>query len=433
MGPVVYWVELRKGTMTAIEIMAENIYLFGAGVNKVIEDRYGITPPFANDVFQVAAKLPRLFDYVNYQPLYDYIQQIWHYDKSYLAGTPFNLEECFTLLYSQFKEALNRNDKALISQLATLRLRFSGFLAELLSYFTPFVSVSAMDALGDILYSEKPTIITFNYDTFLESAIESASDLNATTAGMRYPSESNDSFMPTSDELIYSHFNWNRPLGYFIKFDEVKLHRAGITTMVPGSKFYAEPANKPYHWPILKLHGSLNWFHYLPVRRIPAQLEGTENALPEDKRDAKILVDGNWWLGDPPTLGDWYIEPIIVPPVLYKDDYESESGRSSGLNSNELAPQWEKAKEALSDCKSLTIVGYSFPPTDFATKKLFLEAFADHQVEELTIVNPNGNVVETIKGLCHFPEPIVCGNLPTFLGLKGISPIRTHNGKDIWL
>jgi|GEM_PF-805693 len=433
MGPVVHWVELHKGTKTAREIMAENIYLFGAGVNKVIEDWHGITPPLANDVFQVAAKLHRLFDHDNYQPVYDYIQQIWHYDKSYLAGNPFNLEECFTLLYSQFNEARIRGDEPLVSQLATLRLRFSSLLAELLSHFTTFATSSAMMALGDILFKEKPTIITFNYDTFIESAIESASHLNATTAGMRHPSEGNDSFEPTSDELVYSHFNWNRPLGYFIKFDEVQLHRAGITTMVPGSKFYAEPANQLYHWPILKLHGSLNWFHYLPVRRFPALLEGMENVLPEDKLNAKILINGHWWLGDLPTLGDWYIEPIIVPSVLYKDDYKSEFGRSSGLNSNELAPQWEKAKEALSDCKSLTIVGYSFPPTDFATKKLFLEAFADHQVEELTIVNPNGNVVETIKGLCHFPEPIVCGNLPTFLRLKGKSPIRAHNGTDIWL
>src|SRR5260221_6466368 len=105
-----------------------------------------------------------------------------------------------------------------------------------------------MMALGDILYSEKPTIITFNYDTFLESAIESASHLNAATAGMRHPSEGNDSFEPTSDAFAYRHSTRNTPSPYFIHFDEVQLHRAGFTTMVPGSQFYAEPANQPYHW-----------------------------------------------------------------------------------------------------------------------------------------------------------------------------------------
>jgi len=50
----------------------------------------------------------------------------------------------------------------------------------------------------------------------------------------------------------------------------------------------------------------------------------------------------------------------------------------------------------------LVVAGYSFPPTDFAVRRLFLEAFADHSPEKLVSVNPSYDIAATVASLCHF-------------------------------
>lgn len=58
---------------------------------------------------------------------------------------------------------------------------------------------------------------------------------------------------------------------------------------------------------------------------------------------------------------------------------------------------WKKAKYSLSKCRTLLVIGYSFPATDFHTRKLFLEAFTNNIVSELIIVNHDSNSIEETK------------------------------------
>ncbi len=79
---------------------------------------------------------------------------------------------------------------------------------------------------------------------------------------------------------------------------------------------------------------------------------------------------------------------------------------------------WERAYKELSTCKRLIVGGYSFPPTDFNTKRLFLEAFSEHSVEEIIVINPITSVVQIVKDLCHFKKPVlVCRDLEEFISL----------------
>jgi|SRR2546422_4721764 len=81
-----------------------------------------------------------------------------------------------------------------------------------------------------------------------------------------------------------------------------------------------------------------------------------------------------------------------------------------------IAVLWKKAKTALSSCKRLVVIGYSFPLTDFDTKKLFLEVFSDNSLDQLIVVNPDTSVVQTVKDLSHFDKPvIVCKDLYEFM------------------
>jgi len=110
----------------------------------------------------------------------------------------------------------------------------------------------------------------------------------------------------------------------------------------------------------------------------------------------------------------WYLDPVMITPVLHKEEYLQDP-----FYSRIFSTIWKKAKEALSKCERLIVIGYSFPTTDFLTKKLFLESFSENTLEELIVVNPDTSIVQKVKNLCHFEKPIViCKDLHEFIYLK---------------
>jgi hypothetical protein len=253
-----------------------------------------------------------------------------------------------------------------------------------------------MRNLGKVVFYEKPTILTFNYDCLIEAVLEITSGVNSNVpkSFIKHISE-NDEF--PDDLLAYSHCNWNRPLAYGFKFDEIQLQQAGVSKFSRGLKFYSVPQNQLYEKPLLKLHGSLNWFRYLPFRTFPV-LPGEPKPELGKKESDIILMNGTWWFGTPPDHNGWYIEPILVTPVLYKDEYYGQKPFNE---------TWEQAKNALSQCEKLVVIGYSFSPSDFTTKRLFLESFMLDNLKELVVVDPNHDLVKIVKELCHFDGGLV--------------------------
>ncbi len=239
------------------------------------------------------------------------------------------------------------------------------------------------------IFEERHSIITFNYNCILEDAIKSVSGVCRQIPASFFQPSMDNAEVP-DDILSYSHCNWNAPLGYGFKFDEIQLQQAGVSKYVDGSLFYSHPKNTLYDWKILKLHGSLNWFHYLqPMHPVFGE------DLPQDRSNDIILMGGHWNFGMPPIKNTWVVDPLIITPQLYKDNYYK------------IAPFpniWAQAKELIEKCTSLVIIGYSFPPTDFAIRKLLLESLADTELKELIIVNPDTSVVKTIKECLDIPH-----------------------------
>lgn len=362
--------------------------------------------------FQVVLKHRRLSSasrLKSVEPLFAYVEKYWKKTRVDLSTSDFDLEECFTLLETQREDAIKANNEESARTLYSIEFALKSLLAELLSEFEPFsLSSEAMRAFGTIVYDQKPIIISFNYDTMTEAAIESGSGLRGS-----YP----ESMMLrhgqggaiSEDEVAFSHHNWNRPLGYGIQFDVVQLHRAGVGTYVDGKRFYSNAQNRLYDWEILKLHRSLNWFRFLPYRSFPS-IDGREPVLPKWMESAVIHIEGHWWMGRPPDFDGWFIDPILVTPVLDKEVLFNEP-----LYSHVFAPLWKRAAEALASCKRLVIIGYSFSPTDFRAKRLFLESFANNDLEELIVVNPNRSAVEKAEALCHFKNAKVFPDLTSYM------------------
>lgn len=97
--------------------------------------------------------------------------------------------------------------------------------------------------------------------------------------------------------------------------------------------------------------------------------------LPEH---GKVVVDEN----------KVYSMPLIVPPVRNKQYARY------GKIFSEL---WEHAENAISQCKHLYLIGYSFPETDVVAKNMFKKAISKNQkLEKIIIINPNPERINTI-------------------------------------
>ena len=265
---------------------------------------------------------------------------------------------------------------------------------------------------GDLLYKVKPDIITFNYDNFIEGVIEGASKLRMVVP--RYKMENLYDFkfvIPKKpedlikDDYNLSPFNWNCALSYGFKFDKLSVRIRGVEVSLPKEEYYSHPENRLSDFKILKLHRSLNWFKYQSYRNNPLGEEDIK--LIDSQKKQIIFGDANWFYNLRPNLDGIILDPLIITPVLHKVVF---------YKSFPFNIIWKHAREKLQKCKELIIIGYSFSPTDFYSKKLLLDAFMNNQLKELIIVNPDHSIAEKVKDLTHFEkDPKIYNNLSEFL------------------
>lgn len=380
--------------------MSETVYLLGAGVNRGSRDWNGIQPPLTGDFFQQALRHPRFsrpwyLDQLT--PLFSYIARYWHRNKQSLEEHPFDLEECYTLLHRQREDAHRRNDRDAQVELIEIEMLLTRWFSEFLGrFFDPDSHSSPIALLAKQILGEKACVLTFNYDTLLEQSIESASGVNRTPPASMLADE------PISDDdLVYSHHNWNRSRAYGIQFDEVQLHRAGLQMFATGERFYGHQGNTLYQPPILKLHGSTNWFVHSGVMVDPS--------LPrkETRLGRTLISNPHASVSFPAQHNLELLIPLVVAPVLNKPL----------LDLPILPALWKMAGDELRSCSRLVIVGYSFPPTDFHVRQLFREAFADQTPTEVLVVNPDTRPVDIARDLCNFKGSIgVFRDLAEFVG-----------------
>lgn len=352
-------------------------YILGAGFNQCVKGMNGLKPPLSTNFFNTILK-NKESNIINYdnrtQLVYKYIYKYWKKSKEDLLNDNFDLEECFTLLQLQLIEASSNNDQELIAKLLMINSTLKFMFIESLCQFEPFSSSSnLMLDFASLIYNKKSNILTFNYDCNLEKAIETVSD-----------------------------HQWNSFLSYGVKFDKVQIFKNNNISYIKKENFYNMFERSLYDWNILKLHGSLNWFKCIPASEY-SLFRNYRNDI-SDKKTEFILADAHKYFNKYKS-NNLIVEPLVIPPVLYKD-----------YSQDIISTLWDRAKNILSSCKTLIVIGYSFPPTDFGIKKLLLEAFECNRLENLIVVNPNTSVINTVKELTHYNKPVlVCNNLSEFL------------------
>lgn len=185
--------------------------------------------------------------------------------------------------------------------------------------------------------SEGDAVISFNYDILIDNALR---QLNKLT----------DS-------------------GYLVPFHKIS-----------AGQGWQHAEDEPSQVTLLKLHGSMNWLHC-------SYCDGTFL-----NRSEKISPEYSTFPKNCPSCGqsNVYFQRVIVPPLLAKD-----------YSLQPLKLLWRLANHHVARAREIVIIGYSFPPTDFATEALLRDSLPWERQGQVrfVIVNPDEKVYDHFKKL----------------------------------
>lgn len=393
--------------------MTETVYVLGAGFNKSIvsSETVDLQPPTALDFFQIILSSEHFRNHrdsiASSHPidiLFSRIAKYWHMNEDDLSESGIDIEVVMTLFEQQSWDAETFELAQVAQQAASaLRVLLTDYLAD--------VSIACSGLASGIRFGlrvleERADVLTFNYDSIAEDAIALASGLAGLKSSDPLPVDLNGLDRESTNQrlLHLSQLPWKNSLASGFKFERLSVPVAyGVGTQ-EGKLFYAESEHALYKsGRVLKLHGSINWWK-------PAEIHWMGRSTPDVDINPilrpPIESHIHWLTRTEPTSGPWIEDPIIVPPMLHKV-----------FDELPFPTIWREALSALSSCRRLVVIGYSFPPTDFRTRRLFLESFCENStLEEVVVVNPSEEAATEVAKVTHLSRgPIRFENLEAYL------------------
>jgi hypothetical protein len=182
---------------------------------------------------------------------------------------------------------------------------------------------------SEIKAGRRVSIVTFNIDLLAENALNC---LDKGRPRAEWCLNRTYGFNPQKDELYYSGKGYGDSFAYDGEAADISL---------------------------FKMHGSVNWVFRHRDKHTPAALISkerpfyvvTNERLPQQELVTKRRKDRR----------NWYVSPLIVPPVYEKHD----------LIKRHLHDVWDGASEALTDASKVVFWGYSFPLADTHARHYF--------------------------------------------------------------
>lgn len=128
--------------------------------------------------------------------------------------------------------------------------------------------------------------------------------------------------------------------------------------------------------PVLKLHGSLNWYSsHTSARPSQQAMFNSARRLRITRRrviPADMMISGR---------RSTHALPIVVPPVTHK----------SSVLHDDLRSVWRHAEDALAQADELVVFGYSCPPLDFESANQLRRSQLENEVR-VSVVDPDPRI-----------------------------------------
>lgn len=348
--------------------MTKTVLILGAGITRAAAGSCAKKrcPPLDTDFFEIARR--------NFKGLTDLVlERMEGFLGDYADEVSKSLESATTYLYLKALDA-KKGDPIVEAFVWHLLL-----LEQVLAETTNELAVTKRATIYRFLLSELQkadnnpenlTIITFNYDTLVERALQSIEQTRDGT--FLFPG------CYRIKGLTTSQLHSVRKLPNLAK---TNLDHKGVT--------------------LLKLHGSLNWHSsHNSDKPKPSDLTNPKRELHVSTAEAIV-----------PQLTltrkkKVYMKPIIIPPV---------SGKR-GILQNDIQPLWRLASNALQAADRVVIAGYSCPPLDLEARMLLSEALRKNQGKRVYVVNPDASVASRFVKLSDVDHTTVYTSLVKFVG-----------------
>lgn len=364
------------------------LILLGAGASKSYsKSKTGIRMPIANDFFDTFRKLEISANpWVLIGHIINYVVEYRNIKLEQFENFNEDIEILHSEIQAKLYDALNREKNIFDDPNNIVYLKaFNELIFLFVSVINEIQNGPISDShinLANQLKSED-SIVTFNWDTLMDRALNQETDWNTDSGYFRSP------------KLIYRE-GWVEP---------VKTKKKSFPTL-------------------LKLHGSSNWLtsHTIPENgklELSQEVSVEEFFVYENNIKPYNCYAGRYMNGyedfsygyyppNLPLLGKPAPEGMLLSRTRLKLPHMPEgTSESSGLVSmpliippvqkkeydqfgNLFESLWNEAEKKIQEADEIIIIGYSFPKTDYRSSELFKSAFIKRKdMPKITIINPS--------------------------------------------
>ncbi len=367
--------------------MPSRAIVIGAGVSKSYDrSPTGVKMPISTDFFPTFNKLAISSNpFVRIGKVVNYFVRTRHQEPEAFVTFREDIEAFHSEIEAKLAEAISVRDRLEAVRLLSVSTQLVFVFVSVLNEIQNGPPSTLHERLVTRLTPDD-VIITFNWDTLMDRALDEQTDWSPETGYLICPS------------AIYDG-SWQKP------------------------KIVSRSESASPH--ILKLHGSTNWLTSYTVLNRDFQIDFTHDTRPDDffvYRDTAEpydCYDGRYMAGYQPYSYGYYPPnlplpgkpagegrvilaviprgpfmpkgqfgksglvslPLIIPPISNKR-YDFFGGLFGTL--------WQTAEDRIAGADEIHVYGYSFPTTDTQSRDLFLKAFSRRSVPpRVLIVNPN--------------------------------------------
>lgn len=312
--------------------MSEKTLIFlGAGFSKAITE----TAPMGNEILKKAFSSNYAHD-KNIQHVLGFIKRVY-----YLKDQVYpNIQDVLSLLDSLVEEKENLSNQYSYKDLFLIRQKILDLISKIISDSTDKSMANGQQFIEKICLDDSVSVITTNYDTVFEDMYYSAEGL--------YPDYG---------------FEWRMPIS-----------RVGQGSVIEGKRpaqYLKNHYSSSDHY-LIKLHGSLNWFHCPKCDEIDIEFMGN---LPEDKKQRIKLEWSHDKLQCVNDMCTAFYEPVLIPPSFLNKDYRNRV----------VSSLFELARTKLEEAERIIFIGYGLNPEDYHIKNLLTLALANRDQVKLSV------------------------------------------------